>query len=419
MLISYRNNNYRYHTFFRIINHKSKKLKYEKRNTIIPYCHNGQRKLLFSEIEFITLLSKQYDLNNIIILYIGAAAGYHLTQLFELFPESEFILCDPNQFKFKNNNTNKIHIINELYTDDTIQKINDINSNNKFIALISDIRRDTDEHMIFNDMIKQQYWVIQANAIAYMLKLRFPYIDDNFSYTDFTYNIDNIKKYISVPKIKSNKILYLSGNIYTQIYPPGRSSETRLIYIKANPNDKYKLIYYDPLTYEQKLNYFNTFDRNNSYIFKNSQMLKYHLIGYDDGYESVVEYYIIYNYLKYYKKINPNCVSIIKLLYDIDHFFRITLSNDIINCLSLIFKSKKEVIDFDKNDIDLFNSKIYNSLTYQIKSFKFILKHNDYQILTNKQYYEQINIANIYLNKYNSRILSRFKSNFNDKQPFS
>jgi hypothetical protein len=44
-------------------------------NKILPRpvgCHDGQRKLLFSEIEFYTELSKTHDLNDILVVYVGS-----------------------------------------------------------------------------------------------------------------------------------------------------------------------------------------------------------------------------------------------------------------------------------------------------------------------------------------------------------
>jgi hypothetical protein len=59
-------------------------------------CHWGQRKLLLSEIEFLTLsLPANHDAT---VIYAGAAPGTHMGILCELFPDAKFILIDPAPF---------------------------------------------------------------------------------------------------------------------------------------------------------------------------------------------------------------------------------------------------------------------------------------------------------------------------------
>jgi len=53
-------------------------------------CHWGQRKLLLSEIELLTLHGSQ---NNPVV-YPGSASGTHITRLAEMFPAHQFHLYD-------------------------------------------------------------------------------------------------------------------------------------------------------------------------------------------------------------------------------------------------------------------------------------------------------------------------------------
>lgn len=63
----------------------------ERKSTV----HWGQRKLLLSEIEFLTLYSEP----GITVVYAGAAPGTHIGYLSRLFPEvSRFVLVDPSPF---------------------------------------------------------------------------------------------------------------------------------------------------------------------------------------------------------------------------------------------------------------------------------------------------------------------------------
>lgn len=73
--------------------------------------HWGQRKLLLSEIEFLTEHANEHT----IVIYAGAAPGTHIQYLSrELFPKIKFVLVDPSPFSIRE--TEKIEIINELFT---------------------------------------------------------------------------------------------------------------------------------------------------------------------------------------------------------------------------------------------------------------------------------------------------------------
>ncbi len=61
--------------------------------------HWGQRKLLMSEIEFLTL----HATPGCVVVYAGAAPGLHCAFLSDMFPEvRQFILVDPSPFSVRN-----------------------------------------------------------------------------------------------------------------------------------------------------------------------------------------------------------------------------------------------------------------------------------------------------------------------------
>lgn len=73
--------------------------------------HWGQRKLLMSEIEFLT----NYATDNCTVVYVGAAPGTHINYMSNvLFPKLNFILIDP--LRFNVSETDKIKIVNEWFT---------------------------------------------------------------------------------------------------------------------------------------------------------------------------------------------------------------------------------------------------------------------------------------------------------------
>ena len=70
----------------RILKNNFPRMVYRIRNEIEKTClHWGQRKLLISEIEFLTKYSRKNDT----ILYIGAAPGIHINILIHLYVKKD------------------------------------------------------------------------------------------------------------------------------------------------------------------------------------------------------------------------------------------------------------------------------------------------------------------------------------------
>ena len=318
-------------------------------------CHDGQRKLLYSEIEFYTLVREKYDLNKILVVYVGSADGTHEPIIFDLFPELDFYLCDPNRFHINHDlikNKDRVYINNDYYTDETWRNVVSFNKNNKDIVFICDIRENIDEQSIFKNMIQQQLWTIQLNSVAYMLKFRPPYLIENeIKKLNINYKLPSELKVNKKLLNNSNKsiydFLYLKGNIYFQIYAPTMSSETRLIHIKENKKEKFEIKKYNIEIYDGNLYYFNIIDRNKKYEYKDSGLVKYHILGYDDSYESVSEYFIVEQYLGK----DSNYSEIIKKLYELNNKIIYYTKKDIVLCpFYTMFKKKEEfIINYSHN----------------------------------------------------------------------
>ena len=80
-----------------------------------PTLHWGQRKLLMSEIEFLSSMYVQCASSLPLIVYAGAAPGYHIPFLVELFPCARFVLVDPSTFGILPHE--RITIRQECFTD--------------------------------------------------------------------------------------------------------------------------------------------------------------------------------------------------------------------------------------------------------------------------------------------------------------
>lgn len=215
----------------RILADDAKRERYRRRKfDLKSTLHWGQRKLLMSEIEFLT----KYAFDGATVLYAGAAPGTHTNYLSDLFPMLRFVLVDPGEFKCKS--TDRITIRQEYFTDETAQQFS-----GRDVLFISDIRTaswqhmedDEVEHYVQSDMNDQMRWHILLKPKKSMLKFRLPYV--------------------------AGKTQYLAGDIYLPVWGPQTTTETRLV-----PHDQSVKIY-DNTEYEEKMFHFNSFTRVNYY----------------------------------------------------------------------------------------------------------------------------------------------------------
>ena len=222
------------------------------------YCHLGQRKLFMAELQLLTRFLPDVN-NKAIIVYVGAAAGFHLPLLFKLFPNTIWHLYDPAPFCNKLIEMNsshaekKVFLYNEFFTDETANKWR-----NKCDLFISDIRlsadtRSTFEAQVEYDMRMQEKWTIIINPkLGASLKFRPPYLD---------------------PNIKHQSHKYIRGQILWQMWPPKNSTECRLIIdaidihngsyennIKDDSYD-YNTMEFDVVKYQNSCAYHNIIER--------------------------------------------------------------------------------------------------------------------------------------------------------------
>lgn len=259
----------------------------------------GQRKLLLSEIEFLSLYPKEF------VLYVGAAPNWKGYFLAKLFPETKFIFVDPRDFEIFTDKKHTLHFDHPdiVYIkgskDSRIKIAHDVNSpdildfirNSKHriyllqdfftidyaklfapldVHLISDIRTKyysespSDLDVLYN-MAQQAIWIYHLGAKRSVLKFRQPYYQTDTrdekeimkQYADdYKDTFDKFKELFDVDMIEdyfNKKLRYLKGEIYLQPWKGNRSSESRLVITEAN-----KIIDYNIEEYENKLYYYNT-----------------------------------------------------------------------------------------------------------------------------------------------------------------
>jgi hypothetical protein len=237
-----------------------------------PY-HLGQLKLLMSEILFLTKFAK--DKNKVV--YVGAAEGYHISYLADMFPTLLFELWDATPFKLEIKKNIKLF---KRYFEETDAIQYSKEGNN--ILFISDIRNveigftklfiETDnsyDKMIEDDNSKQYKWVNTIKPIAAYLKFR--------------------------PAYSPGITTYFNGKIYLQPYSP-LSTETRLLV--TNYDD---MIDYDNIEFDEKLAYFNCKDRINVFDSKWKNIMIKNKIVYI--WDNIYAFNILSKYMKKHKSI--------------------------------------------------------------------------------------------------------------------
>jgi hypothetical protein len=372
-------------------------------------CHWGQRKLMFSEIEFLTIVSKHYKLENCLVVYVGSANGVHLNVFTEtLFPQVHWLLYDPAPFRIKESNRVTIKTgKNGYFTNDKVQEVLQIAAG-RDILFVSDIRMSTDDVAVTEDMLAQQRWAIMMGAKAIMLKLRFPFVHDapggarmldpaihdklDYSARD---PLTQDKVTYDGPKPTTTQMVYLDGQVQLQLYAPTYSSETRLISMAKD--GKYPMRLYDAYKYESQLLYFNQVDRvSKTFKYRDSPKLKEHLLGYDDGYESVAEYVLASEYLVSVGK-EPTLDNIVQMLYMVDHRLRQLTQRTLLDCNHITnAKAKKEAIKYRKSflrNMDAQRKLLESSMVTQAELFEKRVKGLpgvSPNLLTKEQYAEQL-----------------------------
>uniref|UniRef100_A0A6C0M140 Cap-specific mRNA (nucleoside-2'-O-)-methyltransferase n=1 Tax=viral metagenome TaxID=1070528 RepID=A0A6C0M140_9ZZZZ len=231
-----------------ILNNEFPTAKYDPRlqtNNI----HWGQMKLILTEIEFLTAKARN---DPTVVLYIGGAPGNHIPYLSMMFPNVLFILYDPLPFSIQE--TDRIIIHQELFTDDTVERMRNIEC-----LLISDIRtprqtrdeclashpeygrdmrrvnKEIDrkfEQDIVSDMELQKRLVTMIRPVSAMFKFR-----------------------LAFPPKKTQTYL-ASSTILIQPFAKPTSTEQRM-WIDRPPGD-YSLTEYDLSVVEERFFYFNT-----------------------------------------------------------------------------------------------------------------------------------------------------------------
>lgn len=168
--------------------------------------HDGQLKLLLSEIFFLTrLLEQDVMKDNPIVLYIGSSPGHHIPKLIKLFPEFEYHLYDSRKSCVKQ--SDRVKVFEKIFDESLIEEYNEMN---RRIILISDIRsvsvKEDPKGILIHkrdNQLQKKIFNSLCNGGDALLKFRLPF--------------------------DSKERLYLTGEVILQPYAGPYSTEVRLI----------------------------------------------------------------------------------------------------------------------------------------------------------------------------------------------
>lgn len=206
----------------------------QKRRNVL---HFGQRKLLISEIDFLTDYASQEDC---LVVYAGAASGAHISVLMKLFKRVRFHLYDTERFssllydKTTNKPRKRLTLFKEYLTADLVrQRYGAGTVGTSRILFISDIRtkskgsaKPTDDDVSRDNSLNLEL-SLTLGAHATMLKFRLPY--------------------------RSGATNLLDGELRLQCWSGVESTEVRLVAVAP-----YSVRPYDHTEHEQQMYRHNT-----------------------------------------------------------------------------------------------------------------------------------------------------------------
>jgi hypothetical protein len=185
--------------------------------------HNGQMKLLLSELRFFEWALKNESFVWHDCLYLGSSPGVHIPFLLDSFPKLSIIGYDPRNVEFKHERYT--HVQSRFLLGERMDLVGKC-------IIISDIRSGIDDYSIWLDMELQKEIILTMRPSFHLSKFR-------------------------VPWKNCSRTTYLSGNLVPQPFVGSNSIELRLM---SNVLD---VITYDCNNVRAFASYFNFYRTHN------------------------------------------------------------------------------------------------------------------------------------------------------------
>lgn len=242
----------------------------------------GQRKLLLTEIEFLTEYARN---GKYLVIYIGDSQGLYINYLSDLFPDVDFVLIGMKKIDCKK--TSRIQIRSGALID---KWINMYSKSRENLLLICDVHtfgplKDMEEY-IQQDLENQIHWHSKLKPIASLLTFRF---SRNKAMTKF-----------------------LQGDIISSPWTSRQASHCRFIVLRDA-----QLTNYDNKRLLSALSYFQNVTRTKYYEHDIDDL---NSEGLDHCYDCCTEIYILHQYLTKVQNVSDKRIldnAILQMSHDI------------------------------------------------------------------------------------------------------
>lgn len=238
-------------------------------DVVVKGLHYGQRKLLLSEIEFLSayLEAPRTVGKSLLVVYAGAANGSHLPFLFDCFKAVKFVLIDPAPFcaavrdiAGRAEGGPILEVVEGCCTDELCLRLARSYRPKYDVLLISDIRSGApakqsnreNTAMIMRDNEAQRSWCWSLKAEAALLKFHPPYPRCK----------DTTSRFYDATDDTPESVEYIDGTRLFGVWAPKSSSELRLCVAGPFvPGAKMAMRQYDCTVHEEQCYFYNTDDR--------------------------------------------------------------------------------------------------------------------------------------------------------------
>ena len=242
--------------------------------------HMGQRKLLISEVQLLTVWYAQQKQSPIerhpVVVYVGAAPGSHDIFLHRMFPHVRFVLYDGAPFDERLREKRDVfELRNEYFTDAHCTELVRRTAkgapgplSGRPLIFVCDIRSDAAdddrfESQVMRDMASQRRWAEALRPELSLLKFRLPY---------------------TLTDVPGAKVPYLKGLLLWGVWATQDSGETRLLVKKADVGPKKKDAVYDYAAYEGAKTFHNHYTRRTCFADSVPPELAHLVFGPDNAY---------------------------------------------------------------------------------------------------------------------------------------
>lgn len=306
-----------------------------------PCCHWGQLKLLLAEMEFFNRLRDEGALDGRTVVYVGAATGEHTPLLVAMYPGvKQWLLFDGARYgetlrAAASQPPRKIELAEGkagFVTDDTIRALaKRMADGGERVLYLNDMRLSNDNAAVHANMVQQARWGVHLRAEAMLLKMRFPFLEEDGSMAHRPARADlasvapaDDAALGKAARCAKGRYTYLDGETWHQMYAKRHSAEARL-FVRPDAKGVYALKNHDVLAYEAEAWDFNNRVRVTSNQFS-QPALDCLLPGHDRGPESLREFRICADYVGTGER------DAVRLMFELERWLTAATGRDLLGC---------------------------------------------------------------------------------------